>query len=572
AQGWTKRKSQRGSGRSSSAAEPALPASAAPELAGQGQKGQGQVISSTRCSDGPADDAAAGSADGTGTGSGVKRPAEGKREESSPGFAARSRRGSCLPQKAIPPPATMMTESMADGDDATARGQQEECRRGSMAATLPPAVAMAQTEDKRTSMTSSSTSGGSTAIASEGSNFGSISSASGTTPPPQPAATAAAGTVAAATAPGATKTKAGLMNLKTFGGDAVYAWGEGPAEPSEPREEDAAAGDEEEPEEEEWSVWTRDTDAVSPPPSEVGPQDAGNGSAAGMEEESARSAAGWGSKTMRERRKEACFVVVGAVDGVAEEVTDAPENAESWETRRVVVEVKNRMYKATNPPPLYDQIQLVTYMLMIGASVGDLVQFVKTSAGRRNGKRGVPRKEAPTAVSATADNVLVSRVELDCQTYRHRKHWGQVVLPRLYEFARMVYRFRGDDLLRWRYLLATPEEQRDMLVECCPYLDSVIPRAPPAAAAAAAAVPPSLPSPTPGAPKTGLKATGLDGGPAVSGSASVDILGSAPGASARGAAETGMKNSNGNAPKAGGAKGFLNLWEMWLKRWQRRRR
>lgn len=97
-----------------------------------------------------------------------------------------------------------------------------------------------------------------------------------------------------------------------------------------------------------------------------------------------------------------------------------------------------------------------TYMLMIGASVGDLVQFVKTSAGRGNGKRGVPRKEAPTAVTATADDVLVSRVELDCRTYRHRKHWGQVVLPRLYEFARMVYRFRGDDLLRWRYLLATP--------------------------------------------------------------------------------------------------------------------
>ncbi|CAN0035426.1 unnamed protein product, partial [Ectocarpus sp. 12 AP-2014] len=566
AQGWTKRESQRGSDRSSSAAEPALPASAAPELAGQGQKGQGQVISSTRCSDGLADDAA-GSADSNGNGSGVKRPAEGKREESSPGFAARSRRGSCLPQKATPSPAAMMmSESMTD---ATGRGQQEECRRCSMAATLPPAVAMAETEDKRSSMTSSSTNGGSTAIASEGSNLGSMCSAGGTTPPPPAAAAAEAASTA--TAPGATKTKAALMNLETFGGDAVYAWGEGPVEPSEPKEEDEAA-EEEEPEEEEWSVWTRDTEAANPPPSEVGPQDAGNGSAAGVEEESSRSAAGWGSKTMRERRKEACFVVVGAVDGVAEEVTDAPEDAESWETRRVVVEVKNRMYKATNPPPLYDQIQLVTYMLMIGASVGDLVQFVKTSAGRGSGKRGVPRKEAPTAVTATADDVLVSRVELDCRTYRHRKHWGQVVLPRLYEFARMVYRFRGDDLLRWRYLLANSEEQRDMLVECCPYLDSVIPRAPPAAAAAAAAVPPSLPSPTPVAPKTGLKATGSDGGAAVSGNASVDSLRSAPGASTPGVAEAERKNGDGNAPKAGEAKGFLNLWEMWLKRWQRRRR
>lgn len=114
---------------------------------------------------------------------------------------------------------------------------------------------------------------------------------------------------------------------------------------------------------------------------------------------------------------------------------------------------------------------------MIGASVGDLVQFVKTSAGRGNGKRGVPTKEAPAAVTATsADDVLVSRVELDCRTYRHRQHWEQVVLPRLYEFARMVYRFRGDDLLRWRYLLATPvrfvvgSEWCARLMRCAPFL------------------------------------------------------------------------------------------------------
>lgn len=64
-------------------------------------------------------------------------------------------------------------------------------------------------------------------------------------------------------------------------------------------------------------------------------------------------------QSLRERRKTACFVVVGAVDGVAEEVVDAPEGADTWETRKVVVEVKNRMSAAKVPPPLYDQIQLV---------------------------------------------------------------------------------------------------------------------------------------------------------------------------------------------------------------------
>lgn len=97
---------------------------------------------------------------------------------------------------------------------------------------------------------------------------------------------------------------------------------------------------------------------------------------------------------------------------------------------------------------------LQTYMLMIGAPVGDLVQFVKTGAAgsRGNGKRGASAKEA----RAAADDVLVSRVELDCRTYHHKKHWEETILPRLYAFARMVYRFRGDDLLRWRYLLAAP--------------------------------------------------------------------------------------------------------------------
>lgn len=52
--------------------------------------------------------------------------------------------------------------------------------------------------------------------------------------------------------------------------------------------------------------------------------------------------------------------------------------------------------------------------------------------------------------------MTVSRVELDCRAYRHKRHWEESVLPRLYAFARMVYRFRGDDLLRWRFLLANP--------------------------------------------------------------------------------------------------------------------
>ncbi|CAN0167932.1 unnamed protein product [Scytosiphon promiscuus] len=284
------------------------------------------------------------------------------------------------------------------------------------------------------------------------------------------------------------------FRVEEFGGEPVYAWGEGPTAPAADGAGMSAPSGARGDAAEEWSVWSRSSQPpASPAPGSEGSTRgghkagwngaAGTGGAPSVASGGRSPSRTYGQKdgraeTLRERRKNACFVVVGAVDGVAEEVTDAPEDAETWETRRVVVEVKNRMNKAKDPPPLYDQIQLVTYMLMVGASVGDLVQFVKTGAGRRNDKAGLPTKKR----TATEDDVLVSRVELDCRAYRHREHWKDTILPRLYSFARMVYRFRGDDLLRWRYLLATPEEQREMLVECCPYLDSVIPRTPAAAA------------------------------------------------------------------------------------------
>lgn len=50
--------------------------------------------------------------------------------------------------------------------------------------------------------------------------------------------------------------------------------------------------------------------------------------------------------------------------------------------------------------------------------------------------------------------ISISRVELDCSSYHHQENWYSIVLPRLYKFARMVYKFRADDTLRWRYLLA----------------------------------------------------------------------------------------------------------------------
>ncbi|CAM9242908.1 unnamed protein product [Choristocarpus tenellus] len=175
-----------------------------------------------------------------------------------------------------------------------------------------------------------------------------------------------------------------------------------------------------------------------------------------------------------------CFFLVGFVDGVMEEVTDMM--GEEWKTQKVVVEVKNRMHRAQDPPPLYDQIQLVVYMLMIGASVGDLVQFVKRRRGRAKtrgqcqsrgqdiGGDSVRGSSSDGCSSSLSDEITVSRVKLDCPLYKHHQNWQNQIVPRLYQFARMVYRFRADDLLRWRYLLASPLEQRRVILEHCPFL------------------------------------------------------------------------------------------------------
>ena len=43
---------------------------------------------------------------------------------------------------------------------------------------------------------------------------------------------------------------------------------------------------------------------------------------------------------------------------------------------RFSAEMKCRLRRSTSSPPLYDQVQLITYMIMLGCDKGDLVQCV----------------------------------------------------------------------------------------------------------------------------------------------------------------------------------------------------
>ena len=80
------------------------------------------------------------------------------------------------------------------------------------------------------------------------------------------------------------------------------------------------------------------------------------------------------------------FYIVGKVDGISFQLDASSEDAREWHEIKVVVEVKNRIGRIPLEPPLYDQIQLVTYMLMLGCPFGDLVQAMTCNSqyGNRN--------------------------------------------------------------------------------------------------------------------------------------------------------------------------------------------
>jgi hypothetical protein len=102
------------------------------------------------------------------------------------------------------------------------------------------------------------------------------------------------------------------------------------------------------------------------------------------------------------------------------------------------------------PPPFYDEVQLATYCLMLGADVGDLVQCVRQGGGSKGSE------------------IQISRVELNEPPTHHRAAWHAHVRPRLQDFAELVHRLRDSTAFRFRYLLAA--DRSAFLAEELPHL------------------------------------------------------------------------------------------------------
>jgi hypothetical protein len=171
----------------------------------------------------------------------------------------------------------------------------------------------------------------------------------------------------------------------------------------------------------------------------------------------------------------ALFYIVGKVDGLSTQLDLRSNDATQWREMQVVVEVKNRLGRIAAEPPLYDQIQLVTYMLMLGCQFGDLVQAVSslkpmsvlssssavppalapgsselTPDSPASAAKKVPRKrdfssaagdrteslqEGITAVkrgaAASIADFAVSRVALNEAPYFHKDNFFGIIAPRL---------------------------------------------------------------------------------------------------------------------------------------------
>ncbi|KAF0718614.1 Aste57867_1584 [Aphanomyces stellatus] len=154
------------------------------------------------------------------------------------------------------------------------------------------------------------------------------------------------------------------------------------------------------------------------------------------------------------------FSICGMIDGTADMLVISDDNDDdTWSTEPILVEVKNRMARFRDPVPLHDCIQMAVYMKMINVRHGDMVQCL-----HRNDETTIHISR----VSLDAYPLTAAAAPCACQCTTDL--WASLVVPRLYEYATLVYLFRTQDLRRLAFMQAPPETQRRMLREALNYL------------------------------------------------------------------------------------------------------
>lgn len=219
----------------------------------------------------------------------------------------------------------------------------------------------------------------------------------------------------------------------------------------------------------------------------------------------------------KRKKTKPAFYLIGKVDGISYQLDVSSDDASKWKPTKVVVEVKSRVFQVKDPPPLYEQIQLVAYMTMLNCAHGDLVQAVRLPSTNTVEARVTMEKTAITSTmtsgsssdmgsegtvrttSAEVSTVVshqqrvltassssssssgptrplsnaefkISRVTLNSAPYFHQFHWETVIIPRLHVFRDAVVAVRKNDDMRVSFLLAEEETRLALIQHLCPYL------------------------------------------------------------------------------------------------------
>lgn len=163
------------------------------------------------------------------------------------------------------------------------------------------------------------------------------------------------------------------------------------------------------------------------------------------------------------------FVIKGKVDGLV-----TKDDGE-----KIVVEVKNRVNRIHKTPPFYDQIQLVTYCLMLQTKFGHLIESITSTEEKSltgsdsTAKSVVDLTVDPESCKNTVkklESLSIFELDLNTQSF-HTKAFEETIIPRLEIFAESMRALLSDDEVRYQWLRGDYCQRIELILYYLPYLD-----------------------------------------------------------------------------------------------------
>lgn len=114
------------------------------------------------------------------------------------------------------------------------------------------------------------------------------------------------------------------------------------------------------------------------------------------------------AKRQRKEGASIAFSIIGKVDGISYQMDANGDDATQWKQYQIIIEMKNRVNRIFNPPPLYEQIQLTAYLLMTNSLYGDLVQVMPEEESKEIQRTSSIKVEFSNHLSKVASSSDVS--------------------------------------------------------------------------------------------------------------------------------------------------------------------